>query len=226
MKTKTLLLTLSAVCAAGQNAPPEAQQRIAAIRQSIAQNRELLKHYSWTETTEVSLKGEVRRREQHECRYGPDGKIQKTPVGEPGEAQGHKRGIRGRMAGKKADELKDYMDRMGSLVRRYVPPDPEAMRAAVKAGKASLDRESGDLVFRDYAKPGDKVTLSFDPAARKLRAYNVATYLYDQQDAVNLSARFSSLPDGVNFLEESLLDATAKQIQIKTTNFGHKKSGQ
>ena len=29
------------------------------------------------------------------------------------------------------------------------------------------------------------------------------------------------LSDGTNFLEESVLDATAKQIRIKTTNFGH-----
>ena len=43
----------------------------------------------------------------------------------------------------------------------------------------------------------------------------------EPKDIVNLNARFSTLSDGTNFLEESVLDATAKQIRIKTTNFGH-----
>jgi len=229
MKRPTLLVAALSMCtAATAQAPaqPEVQQRIAAIRQSMAQNRAQLQQYSWVETTEVSLKGEVKKREQHECKYGSDGKVQKTPIGDAGEAQGKRRGIKGRIVEKKVDELKDYMERVGSLVRRYVPPDAAAMQAAVKAGKASVDKESSSLVFNDYAKSGDKVTLSFDPAARKLRAFDVATYLDNPQDQVSLSARFSSLPDGTNFLEETLLDAKAKNIQIKTTNFEHKKAGQ
>jgi hypothetical protein len=201
------------------------QQKIVAIRQSMAQNRAQLKQYSWVETTEVSLKGAVKKREQQECRYGPDGKVQKTPIGDTGQAQGGKqRGIKGRIVEKKVDELKDYMDRVGSLVRRYVPPDPQAMQAAVKAGKASVDKASGSLVFNDYAKPGDKVTISFDPAAKKLRAFDVASYLDNAQDQVTLSAKFSSLPDGTNFMEETLVDAKSKQIQIRTTNFEYKKA--
>jgi hypothetical protein len=65
----------------------------------------------------------------------------------------------------------------------------------------------------------------FDLAAKKLKSFQVATYLDEQEDAVSLVASFSSLADGTNFLEQSVLDAKAKQIQIKTTNFGHKKAG-
>ena len=42
---------------------------------------------------------------------------------------------------------------------------------------------------------------------------------------MTVTARFSGLADGTNFLEESVLDATAKEIQIKTTNSGHHKAG-
>ena len=56
------------------------QDRVAALKESIAQNQAALKTYKWTETTEISLKGEVKKREQKECRYGPDGKVEKTPV--------------------------------------------------------------------------------------------------------------------------------------------------
>ena len=49
--------------------------------------------------TEISLKGEVKKRDQKDCKYGPDGKVRKTPLtsgaapqAEPG---GGRRGRRG-----------------------------------------------------------------------------------------------------------------------------------
>jgi len=57
------------------------QQRIGEIKQSIAQNQAQLKRYAWTETTEIAVKGEDKKRTQADCKYGPDGKVQKTPIG-------------------------------------------------------------------------------------------------------------------------------------------------
>ena len=68
-------------------------------------------------------------------------------------------------------------------------------------------------------------TFTFDTATKKLRSIDVATYLDSPKDTVTVTARFSSLADGTNFLEESVLDASAKEIQIKTTNSGHSKAG-
>jgi hypothetical protein len=221
-----LLVLFTTGSVPGQDAAQQAlQQKIAALKQSMADNQAKLRQYSWTETTEISLKGEVKKREQNECRYGADGKVQKTPIGDSGgqQAKGAKRGLKGKIVANKVDEMKDYMDRVGSLVKRYVPPDPDAMQASFQSGKALLDKASGSLTFTDYAKPGDRVTLSFDTAAKKLRVFSVNTYLDSPQDTVTLTARFSSLPDGVNFLEETVLNAAAKEIQIRTTNFGHQK---
>jgi hypothetical protein len=67
------------------------------------------------------------------------------------------------------------------------------------------------------------VTFLFDPANRKLRSFKVGTYLDEPKDVVNLNADFSALADGTNYVQQSVLDATAKSIQIKTTNFGHHK---
>jgi len=229
------VLILTTVSATAQDAAQKQalQQRLAEVKQSITHNQAQLKQYAWTETTEISLKGEVKKREQKDCKYGPDGKVQKTPVGGAAPEQAQEGGRRGRKGGglkgkiveNKVDDMKEYMDRVANLVHRYAPPDPQAMQAAFQAGKASVDKASGSLVFNDYAKPGDKLTLLFDPTAKKLRSLQVATYLDDQKDAVTLVANFSSLADGTNFLEQSVLDAKAKQIQVKTTNFGHKKAG-
>jgi hypothetical protein len=204
------------------------QQRLAEMKQSIAQNQARLKAYQWVETTEVSLKGDVKKREQKQCRYSADGTVQKTPIGAPPEPKKEPRGLKGRIVEKKVDELKDYMDRFGSLIHRYVPPNPSSLQAAQQAGKASLDRDGAlaSLIFSDYAKPGDKVTFTFDTAAKKLRSFDVATYLDGPEDVVSLNANLSSLPDGINFVEQVDLKSTKKQLEIKTTNFDYKKIGQ
>ena len=45
-------------------------QRVAAIKQSLAQSQAALKAYEWIETTAVSLKGEEKSRTQNRCYYG------------------------------------------------------------------------------------------------------------------------------------------------------------
>jgi hypothetical protein len=205
------------------------EQRLSEVKQSIAQNQARLRAYAWTESTEISLKGEVKKREQKACAYGPDGKVQKTPIGAPPPAPEQSSGRRGRVKAKivekKVDELTDYMERAASLVHRYVPPDAESMQAAFQAGKASLNSATGALTFNDYLKPGDQVTLTFDRTTKKLVSFTVATYLDEPKDAVTVDARFSSLPDSTHFVEESILVAKAKEIQVKTTNSGYHKAG-
>jgi hypothetical protein len=226
-------LALGVACAATWSQDPKQalQQRLAEVKQTLAQSQAQLKSYEWVETTEVSLKGEVKKRVQNECRYGPDGKVQKTPVGgEPEENGGKKRGLKGRAVAKKVDELKEYMERFGSLIGRYVPPEAQLMQQAFQAGTVSIDRPAegsvAALVFNDYIKPGDKVKLTVDTAAKALRGYDVATYLDDPADKASLTTRFSSLADGTNYLEETVLVSESKKLQIKTVNFGHRKTGQ
>jgi hypothetical protein len=216
------ILTISALAAASfaQDLP----QRVAEVKQSIAENQARLRQYTWTETTEISLKGDEKKRTQSDCVYGPDGKVHKTPIGTPPPPK-KQRGLKGKIVANKIDEMKEYMDRVTSLVRRYLPPDPKAMQTAYQSGKAVLDKASGELAFHDYAKPGDLFTFTFDTATKKLRGIAVATYLDKPEEKVTVKASFSSLADGTNFLEESVLDAKAKEIQIKTTNSGHHKAG-
>jgi hypothetical protein len=199
------------------------QQRLGEVEQSMAQNKARLSQYAWTETTEISLKGDVKKRDQNSCQYGPDGKVQKTPIGAapPAEASGGR--LKRRIVAHKTDELTDYMERVKSLMGRYIPPSVQAMQAAFHSGKATLKPGAGALVFGDYAKPGDQVTLTFDLATKKLVSFEVATYLDQPKDVVTMNARFSSLPDGTNFVEQSVLNATAKQIQVTTTSSGYSK---
>src|SRR5882672_9266704 len=82
---------------ASSTAAPSPQEKVAALKQSLAKNQAALKAYTWTETTQISLKGEVKKQQQKLCHYGPDGKVQKTelpgstPAQQPQEQGGGRR---------------------------------------------------------------------------------------------------------------------------------------
>ncbi len=128
---------------------------------------------------------------------------------------------------KKTGEMKDYMQDVKTLLNLYVPPDPQKMQTAFQAGKLSLNPVPGamNLVFTDYAQPGDKMTLTFDTAAKKITALNISTYMGQEKDAVTLQVQMASLPDGTNYVQQTVLSATAKQLVVTTTNSNYQKLG-
>ena len=64
-----------------QNA--ELQEKLAAVKQSVGENKQRLQQYQWTETTQLTLKGDAKPPSQSMCQYGPGGQVQKTPTSAP-----------------------------------------------------------------------------------------------------------------------------------------------
>ena len=130
---------------------------------------------------------------------------------------------------KKKEEMKDYMGQVKTLLAMYVPPDPQRIQQAVQAGKVSLNPGAGSgvaqIVFKDYALPGDQMTISFNTEAKKIASVNVNTYLDDPKDVVTLGVQFASLPDSTNYVQKTVLDATAKKLVVTTTNSDYQALG-
>jgi len=225
--------------AAGE--PAGKQQVVAAIKEAMAKNQAALKTYTWTETTKISLKGEVKKQEQNQCQYGPDGKVQKTPIQNAADSQppqqesggGGRRGgaVKKAIVEKKVDDLKEYMQKVGALVRDYVPPDRQKIQAAQAAGNVSVQPPASGLAtvtIKNYEKQGDSVTLGFDPAAKQLHSYNVNSYLGNgpTDDPVTLAVTFADLADGTHYAQQTVVTAPAKKIEVDTTNSDYKKLGQ
>ncbi len=203
---------------------PELQEKLAAVKQSMAENKQKLQQYQWIETTQLTLKGDQKPPSQNSCVYGPDGQVQKTPIGPPPEQPSGGR-MKERIIEKKKAEMKDYMQDVKAVLAMYVPPDPQKMQAAYQAGKVSLNPAPGamNLVFTDYAQPGDKMTLTFDTASKKISGLNVNTYMGQEKDAVTLQVQMGSLPDGTNYVQQTVLNAAAKQLVVTTTNANYQK---
>ena len=210
----------------------ELQQKLAALKQSAAQNKQRLHQYQWVETMQVTYKGDAKPPSQKLCSYGANGQIQKVPIGQPQQQQQDQSGRRGRLkehvVEKKTDELKDYMEQVQSLLALYVPPNPQKMQQAFQAHNVSIVPGGGaaQLVFKNYAQQGDQMTIAFDTATKKIQTLDVNTYMGQEKDAVTLAVQFASLPDGTNYAQQTVVDAAAKQIKVTTTNSQYSKLSQ
>ncbi len=205
---------------------PELQQKLAAVKQAAAENKQKLLKYQWVETTQLTLKGDAKPPTKNSCQYGPDGKVQKTAIGPPPEQPSGGR-MKQKVIAKKKAEMKDYMQDVKAVLSMYVPPDPQKMQAAYQAGKVSLNPVPGavNLVFTDYAQPGDKMTLTFDTSTKKITSLNINSYLGEEKDALTLKVQMGSLPDGTNYEQQTVLNATAKKLVVTTTNSNYQKLG-
>ena len=214
------------VLAAGMPAGAQGlQQKLAAAKESAAQNQQALRSYGWIEKVELSLKGEVKNTTINSCRYGADGKVQKTAVVEPPPPE-KKRGLRGKVIEKKKGEMKAELEAATALVHQYVPPDPGMMQVVMNAGTASLAQAGpGVLVlkFPGYVKPGDSLALTFDTAVKSLRQIDVTTYLDTPESPVTLRVALQSLPGGPRYPGSVVLGMPASKIEVRITNSNYQK---
>ncbi len=168
-----LAAIVPAIAQVGAGRGEELQQKIAILRESVADNQQKLHRYQWTETTQLTLKGDAKPPAQQMCQYGPDGTVQKFAIGAPPPPPNGGR-LKQRVVAKKKEEMKDYMGEVKSLLSMYVPPDPQRIGQAFQSGNASLNpipaAQQTAIVFRNYAQPGDQLTIvSIRPRKRLAR---------------------------------------------------------
>jgi len=204
------------------------QQKLAAAKESAARNQQALRSYSWLEKTEILLKGELKSTKVDMCRYGADGKVQKTPVVEPPPPE-KKRGLRGKVVAKKTGEMKEEMESAVALVQQYVPPAPDMLQVVMNAGTASLSQAGpgfAALKFPGYAKKGDALTLSFESAVKTLHQIDVNTWLDEPENPVNLKVTMQALPDGLSYPGNIVFALPKRQIEVRITKSNYQKVAQ
>ena len=211
-----------------QPAAQDLQQKLAAAKEAAARNQQTLRSYSWIEKSELLLKGEVKNTKVDACRYGPDGRVQKSPVVEPEPPQ-KQRGLKGKIVAKKTGEMKEELESAVALVQEYLPPQPEKMQAVMTAGTASLAQAGpgfAALKFPGYAKAGDALTLTFESAVKTLRQLEVNTWLDKPDNPVNLKVTMQALPDGTSYPGNVILSIPSSKIEVRITKSNYEKLAQ
>lgn len=214
--------------------PPNLQQKIAQIQQDSGKNKELLRDYQWTETTTITIDGNQRPPRVSLCRYGPDGTVEKTPMGGQDTTQQGQMGgmgprgmlVRKLIAGRKKKAIEKEVADIRSVAKMYIPLDREKLKAAFAAGRVTI--EGGDangeaIVIRDYAKKGDEVTLALAPATKKIESVAVKSYLDHPKDKLTGEVEFSRLENGARYAGVTSIAAPSKNISITIVNSNYAK---
>ena len=228
MFTHRILVAIAALALTAYARPVGAQdlqQRLAAVKQSIAANQQALRSYTWLEKTELSLKGEVKATKVDSCRYGPDGKVQKTPVVQPPPPE-KKRGLRGKIVANKTEEMKEELQATVALIQQYVPPDSGQIQVVMNAGTASVSQAGPDLLaftFPGYAKKGDALKITVDKGVTGLRQIDVMTWLEKPEEPATLRVVMQSMPNGISFPGSIVLSIPASKIDVRITKSNYQK---
>lgn len=224
-----VLLPLAVRHAAAQN--PELQQKLAEVKQSAAQNKEALAHYTWQEQENIAVKGEVKDTKIFQVHLGPDGKPQKQEMENmPQSSGGRQHGLAHHVKEKKGEEYKEYGQQIGALAHQYAQPDPEKLQQAFQQGFVMLGSAGAPgevkMVISNYVKPNDKVTLIFNQQAKAIQSMQIQSYLSDPKDAVTIAAQYTQLPDGTNHVSTMQINGVSKNLLITTQNSDYHKTMQ
>jgi len=167
-----LFCGLSSVSFLAAQAPdPNLLREAEAVRTALASAKAALGGYTWTEYTEVLVDGKVHSTTQFNCRYNAKGEIVRTlkeetaPEGKPGSATSNKPRSRSKAA------KQDYIARAISLIRNYVPPNPDRITAMLQNGTASLGPSEGgksEIRFQRYFMAGDPMVFKYDSVSKAL----------------------------------------------------------
>lgn len=203
----------------------ETKESLALIKQNFEQSQTNIKKYSWIETATVYLNGEQKSVEQNQCYYDVTGTLVKVATGATTQPK-EERGIRGRIADRKIDELKEYITKAKTQIKAYIPPQSsklEQIYASGGMGVKILDPGMKyELDFPDYLKAGDMLSIVVNTSNKILMNYNIKTYMDTPSDAVTLDVAFQTLPDGTSYSGNVTFTAPSQNLKIVTVNSGYK----
>jgi hypothetical protein len=205
---------------------PQMEQKLMAIKNAQAANKQKLAQYTWRETETISIKGSVKDTKVYQV-HMVNGQQQKAEVSDQKAASsgGRQGRLKQHVVEKKTEEYQEYGQSIGALAKQYTTPNPEALMQAKQAGNISLQPGSGtvSLVIKNYVKQGDSMTMIISQQTHSPVSVQVNSYLNDPKDAVTISARFAKLPDGTNHVANTTINGVSKQLTVNEQNSNYQK---
>jgi len=228
---KRMALALTVAISAGllSTAAPaqnqQMEQKLMAIKDAQAANKQKLAQYTWQETETISIKGNVKDTKVYQVQM-VNGQQQKTLVNDQKASSGGREGrVKEHVVEKKTEEYQEYGQSIGALAKQYTAPNPEALMQAKQAGNISIQPGGGtvSLVIKNYIKQGDSMTMTINEQTHSPASVQVNSYLNDPKDAVTISAQFGQLPDGTNHVTTTNINGVSKQLGINEQNSNYQK---
>ncbi len=199
------------------------QEQVAALKRTLAENAAEQRKYTWIETTELALNGEVKETNSMSCQYvAGEQKPICTQIGAPPQPKKVRGPLRKSIAKGKIADLKAYMDSVKTLVAKYVPPEQALVQQAQQRGDVAVAPNPSNNTYKvtmsNYIEQGDAVSIVVYNNDHHLGSLNIATWLNDPGAKVSLAVGFITLANGVSFPLKKVLTASAKGVVVTITS--------
>jgi len=211
-------LSLAAFMAVPAAAQVDMTAVTAKVSQARKENAQKTRDYSWTQRTEVKVKGEVKSLKTEIVRYTVDGELQKTPIDETSAKK--PKGIRGKVAKKKIGEMKDWMAELGELLKNYSLPTAGNLLDFLNKASVSPDGAGRKLDATDVVQAGDRMSVWIG-ADHKMTKTEVSTQ-HDGSD-VKLMTDHETTPDGLDYVARTTIVVPDKGVEMTVENFSYKR---
>ncbi len=188
------------------------------VSQTRQENAQKTRDYSWTQRTEVKVKGEVKSLKTEIVRYTVDGELQKTPIDETSAKK--PKGIRGKVAKKKIGEMKDWMAELGELLKAYSLPTQGNLLDFLNKSAISPDGDGQRLDATDVVQAGDRMSVWIG-ADHKMTRTEVSTQ-HDGSD-VKLETDHEATPDGLDYVARTTIVVPDKNVEMTVENFSYQR---
>ena len=140
---------------------PQMEQKLMAIKEAQAANKQKLAQYTWTETETIAIKGDVKDTKTYQVQM-VNGQQQKTLVNDQKASSGGGREgrVKERIIEKKTEEYQEYGQSIGALAKQYTTAQSRSLDAG-QAGRQYLvatrcwHREPGDQELREAGRLND-----------------------------------------------------------------------
>jgi len=203
-------------------APAAAQMDMTLIAEKVSKARQenavKTRDYSWTQRTEVKLKGETKSLKTEIVRYTVDGELQKTPIDETSAKK--PKGVRGKVAKKKAGEMKGWMADLGEVLKAYSLPTAGNLLDFLNKAAVSPDGDGKKLDATDVVQAGDRMSVWIG-ADHKMTKTEVSTQ-HDGSD-VKLMTDHETTPDGLDYVARTTIVVPDKGVEMTVENFSYKR---
>lgn len=188
------------------------------VTQARQENADQTRDYSWTRRTEVKVKGEVKNLKTELVRYDVDGELQVTPISQ--DQSKSPKGIRGKVAKKKAGEMKDWMAELGELLHAYSLPTAGTLLDFLDKSVVVPDGSGHKLVAENVVVQGDSMTMRVNDAFQLTKTEISTTY---DGSAVQLTTDHSTTPDGLDYVARTNIVVPDKQVEMTVENFSYER---
>lgn len=209
-----ITLTLSVATPAWSQSNAQIAEKITQARQ---ENAAKTTNYSWTQRTEVKVKGEVKSTTTELVRYTVDGEMQKTPISQD-KAKGPK-GVRGKVANKKGGEMKDWMAELGQILKAYSLPTTGNLVDFLDKAKPEKENGGIKLTAVNVVIPVDSMTMWVDEDFQLTKTE--VTTEHDGAD-VKLTTDHVTTPDGLDYVARTVIVVPDKNVEMTVENFSYK----